>query len=404
MTAKLRAKWTAYLFISTSLLVACGQSVQFFGIPGEPTPARPSNPDDDSLPPESEDAVGENDTDFIDDIESIPPPRPTPSVSESFFLDYSFESTHHTLKTDIVWTIDNSTTMAEEAENVRRNFESFSNRLESVLDVKIGLISTSVTDTANNVYGVKMSDAMKAKGHFQYNVPTNLLLPPEFRQRGVGSWNLLAYAVMTNCGGLSIDITDLWRTVLCGHRSSNPGNHKLEDKQTIIDSIGKMMGFYRSDAKRIYIFVTDDETRHFKAVDFKTVLDAQIPNNYHTFAFVGDSNDPHCAKPSGVGHIYENEGLDYKRLAEQTGGKTYSICKPDWNDSFNSLLKSIYELTEESYPVPSSEEVVEVFLDDELLTTAQYLITDENKVYLKKGVLKNAGQKINIRTQVRSSN
>ena len=97
-------------------------------------------------------------------------------------------------KLDMVWVIDNSGSMSEEAEQVRINFERFSNSLENKGDFKLALISKTEGSNSSPIMGrfrpvglpyVELSQNMKNKGHIQIDYPvgsTNLLVALAYKQ------------------------------------------------------------------------------------------------------------------------------------------------------------------------------------------------------------------------------
>lgn len=371
------------------LLSACGQGIELNGrtIAGTINPSDvadggliPRNEEGNPHPhpgthsiPDSTPGVPTHPGDSINSVDVDIPSAPT------FFLDLDFESEQRATQADVVWTIDNSTSMAEEAQNVRVNFDTFVRRLESVSDVKMGLISSSTYNQSAKIFGVKMADDLIAKGHYQFDALAT----------GVGSWNLLAFAAISSCAANRSNVlSDPWDTTICNRRSTNSSGRKLEEQDYVDAARGRMVNFYRPGAKRIYIFVTDDESRHFKSTDFKAVMDSQVPNNYHVFGFVGNSADTRCNS--------DGTGNDYMSLASDTNGQTFPICDQNWTPHFDTLASSIFRLIEKGYDIPADATVKRVYLDDVELTPSQYVVESDRKLYFKKGVVKQAGQKIKI--------
>lgn len=370
------------------LLSACGQGIELNGRTIART-VNPSDPKDGGITPKDSDGNPIPEGPGAGPAPSGPggpggggptsPVEPGQPQPPAFFLDLDFESEQRATQADVVWTIDNSTSMAEEAYNVRVNFDTFVRRLESVSDVKMGLISSSTYDQSAKIFGVKMADDLIAKGHYQFDALAT----------GVGSWNLMAFAAIISCASNRSDVlTDPWDTTICNRRSSNPSSRKLEEQDYVDAARGRMVNFYRPGAKRIYIFVTDDESRHFKSADFKAVMDTQVPNNYHVFGFVGNKADTRCNA--------DETGSDYVSLANDTGGRTFPLCDPNWTPHFDTLASSIFRLIEKGYDIPTDATVKHVYLDDVELNASQYVVETDRKLYLKKGVVKQAGQKIRI--------
>jgi len=88
-----------------------------------------------------------------------------------------------TRKADVVWVIDNSGSMAEEADNVRKNFEAFLSTVSAVRDLKTALVSSYGTN------GTQMALPEKYQGQENYT---------HFKRR-IGSTDALTIAAKLSC-------------------------------------------------------------------------------------------------------------------------------------------------------------------------------------------------------------
>ena len=153
---------------------------------------------------------------------------------------------------------------------------------------------------------------------------------------------------------------------------------RIEDHRCLDDGAKYLDSFFRESAKKVFIFVTDDES-DISASEFKSKMNSYDDAIY--YAFVGKS-ETECPETKEPGYIYIS-------LAQSSGGEAYSICKSDWSDQLESLSSSI--ITSVSHVIDlglsSSEQVVEVILNGKKLDPSKYEING-NKIAFKEGFLK----------------
>lgn len=134
--------------------------------------------------------------------------------------------------------------------------------------------------------------------------------------------------------------------------------------------------FLRPEATLNFIFVTDDESR-MSATDFRNQMDAMLgaqPIVAH--AIVSPPNaDPAdrgaCAGPNGSA---ARPGAEYWQLSAETGGERLSICSADWTALFGQLSTNIgaqatvpceYELHDPPAGMELDRDLVNVSFRDE---------------------------------------
>lgn len=195
---------------------------------------------------------------------------------------------------DIVWVVDTSGSMSDEAERVQENMQSFA--------------------TAIGMVGIDWHVVMISTQDF-VNVPEPLASDPRY---------------------LLID-----RPV-----SSN------EPLQALLDEYTSYESHLRSNAVTHFVAVTDDES-DLAWETFRTMMTTRLGRTFvfHTISselagppsFMYPDGQP-CQTSSGFPpEGAAAPGIQYWELAEATGGRTFSICTPasEWADLFVSLTAAI---------------------------------------------------------------
>lgn len=267
--------------------------------------------------------------------------------------------------------------------DVSEAVDEFVKDIDAVVDVNVAVISSPEND------GVKSSEEFKKKGHKHIAL-----------KHAIKGSNILAYLAAASCAKEKSDATtDPWSAVVCDHVASNPTATKMED-EAVVDAVrGWLNGFYRQEAKRIYIFSSRQDSDHFKAIDFKAVMESQVLHGYHVFGLMPDLNDEKCYELKTGKKRFKSKGDDLKSLIAQTGGKALSVCQSDWKKQFREIATAVLKKTNQGYAIPAFAKVTEVSVDDIILTAEQFSVSQDEKVYIKKGVLKDSGQKVKIKAQ-----
>lgn len=191
---------------------------------------------------------------------------------------------------DIIWVVDTSGSMSNEAERVQENMQNFASTISSNgLDWRVVVISTQA----------------------YVNVPEPLASDPRYR--------LIDRPVSSN-----------------------------EPLRALLDEFPRYADFLRPSALTHFVAVTDDETD----LDWMSFRTQMMERLRHAFIFhticsdevMGTFNgacvtDPGAFPPDGAAA----PGLNYLDLARATGGLTLSICTPasEWTRLFGLLTSAI---------------------------------------------------------------
>jgi hypothetical protein len=148
----------------------------------------------------------------------------------------------------------------------------------------------------------------------------------------------------------------------------------------------KLKKFFREDSKKIFVFVTDDES-HLPATDFLDAMKEFAPKALY-YSFAGESKEA-CSSIASPGMVY-------KELAEASGGKMYNICTEDWSQELKELSVSIKKQTENRFKMDLKEgsKITEVKVNDEVIKEDLYEIKGVH-IEFTADFLK-AGDEINI--------
>ena len=294
---------------------------------------------------------------------------------------------------DVVWVIDNSGSMSEEAAQVRANFDRFIESVSDQANLQVALISAEAP-VGRQGTSVKLSEAAKAKGHRQLNTP-------------IGSTNGLAVIASASCAtdetelNLSpTNITDLdfmeAGSKICGidqfsytpgflDEYRNEGNY-IEGSSSLLaaDLRGSLTSFYREGATQIFVFVTDDNAQAIDGVNFLSGIKASSPNLQPiVYSFSGLANSS-C----DIARV----GSAYSLLAEATKGQTFDICAADWSEQFKALQSSVVQKANSKFVLAGipAEGSVAVIVDGTPLAADQFTVSG-NEVVVDELVLQASG-------------
>lgn len=208
---------------------------------------------------------------------------------------------------DIVWIVDNSGSMSTEAAHVRTNLTNFVQRLSSVNDVQIALIST-IGDTGT---ATRLPATNLPKLEINQNVNSNDALM------------ILQSAICPASGGPSA----------CGALPA-----------TYAAVRGRLNGFLRQNSQKVFVIVTDDESRIAQTA-FKTVYDSiYSPTSLNVFGWIGlGAAESSCQAATGS---------QYMALAQATGGQFFNVCDNDWTARFNQLASNVVTLVMDTISLP----------------------------------------------------
>ena len=246
---------------------------------------------------------------------------------------------------DIVWVIDNSGSMDAEAAHVRKNFLGFIDSVKAFTDLKVALISTSVT--ANNGVTIPVAGA----NYLQID-------------QKVESHDPLKLAGTAFCG----------TTPAAG---SGCAEMRLGMDFTRLNKVaGKLRGFLRNGSKKAFVFVTDDESQ-VSAARFRDAFKETFPSEEPiVYGFISYS--------AALSPCRAAEGLVYQALATDTGGATFNVCDADWTKTFEQLASNVIRIAALPIVVPDDVRkgtIVSVELDGQLLIAGQYWFTNQGLVF-----------------------
>lgn len=245
---------------------------------------------------------------------------------------------------DVVWVVDNSGSMAEEAAQVRKNFAQFAATVDSRSDVRIALLSQKVgsENALGDSTGVDLPSALKAAGGRQVDA-------------WVGSTDPMALLAAATCKAESTDLADPGfdgtitlrdggsTTKICG-KSLPIDLFELEFAAT---APGKLHDFYRPQAKKVFVFVTDDDAEGVDAANFLDLVRDDLGGQDPTiFGFIGLDESRAGCKISKVGAAYRD-------LAEKTGGGVFDICDSDWSANFGKLSADVASIAAANFTMKS---------------------------------------------------
>lgn len=337
----------------------------------------------------------------------VPLPDPTPTKAADAIaippaqLIEEFDLETARGKIDMVWVIDNSGSMADEAEQVRENFTRFLDSLSDTVDVKVALISKRTPDTSMGASThVSLSQTQLAAGHKQIDAD-------------VGSTNALAILASAICAPTSTEIIDpalggiadpnstvpRGRMKICGAILDPDSNDTfmrgLENHLLVKALSGSLQNFFRPDAKRAFVVVTDDQATFVSDKNFLSLIRPSAPNGSGDptiFAFRGTDASPvmNCS--------ISMEGKEYEALAIATKGAVFDICEPDWSANFDRLSEGVGRIANTEFVIkdPAFKTVSAVLVDGVALKASEYSVTGR-KVVVKAEVLQGSIKRITVR-------
>lgn len=213
---------------------------------------------------------------------------------------------------DILWVVDNSKSMREEAEHVQKNLDHFVEHLSQSADVKLALISASRFQSHQ---GVDLSSQAKAAGMLQI-------------YKEVGSHSAL---------------TD------------------------ILNNQHHLLSYFRPNAAKAFVIVSDDNS-HTNTHEFLRRLHPDLSSHMKMYGFI--------AFNKFISPCQAQRGSVYEQLSTATGGAVYNICDRDWSDHFGDLSNQVgSQIGNNKFKLKKNPEVVEyVKLNGLTLAPHQYSI------------------------------
>ena len=215
---------------------------------------------------------------------------------------------------DMLWVIDNSGSMNEEAALVRKNFDAFLSVLNKNTNFRLLLVS----------------------------------------QQGAS--------------GTAVSIPSSFDSAT--HKQINQRVESTDGPQLLLNNLKALpAGFLREDSKKIIVFVTDDNSKLASAAFVKSLTEQQkwSAKDVSVSSFIGiDAATSPCQYKTGT---------VYKELATQTGGHVYNICMQDWSNNFKDLINTSVSKAVRRFALKEvAKSVVEVKVDGVVLSSGAYTL------------------------------
>lgn len=264
---------------------------------------------------------------------------------------------------DFVWVIDNSGSMRAEAEAVNNNYLAFMNTISSRAEIRSSLISTPNSSTT----GVSLPKNLDSNNHKQFEI-------------AVGSVNGMSHATgsLLNKAECNSDPSLYFNTT-----STNYCDNFVKDYNN--------RDFLRVNSKKIFVFVTDDNERYTDTSRFLNAFNTAYPNQTPiVYSFIGLQNS--------VNNCYARIGSAYDDLSMKTQGGVFDICQQDWSQHFSDMINHVFISTENIFNIKheSFEEIMEVRVDDVVLTKDQYTV-DNNTITIKPELLSENSKRVTVK-------
>lgn len=266
---------------------------------------------------------------------------------ESFPLSAAQQS-----KVDIVWVIDNSGSMKEEAAQVRQNLEQFLRSVDAGTDLNFALISAY-----EPIGGVAVSTDVGLPAAYANN--------PRYRHINieVGSNDPLALVASAVCR------PSCTLPPITGLGTFNVAHIE-----------GRLNGFFRPQSHAVFVVVTDDNARWVTDQNFLSLVKPSIPSvDIKVFGFVGLTPGSADFFPLAGTCDIAAEGTAYKNLARASGSEVFDICQADWSASFGKLTQAVIASAQSDFTIarPKVSQVTSVSLNDRELSPQEYAVTGQ---------------------------
>ncbi|MCY4380322.1 MAG: VWA domain-containing protein [Proteobacteria bacterium] len=293
--------------------------------------------------------------------EAEPVVAPAPDVvrlaPEPIFVTQTFDLAFEPSQTpvDILFLVDNSFSMNHEIQKVNQNLTQLLTNLSDVSHLRVGVLS-----------------AFNDQGNFDNDAeftPFSLNTPPSIVQinHRVRSWNSLVLAKL----------------------------FALNDDSMARDVGSSGVNFFRPDAIKVFVVVSDDNSNELNAQDFYTALTSTNPelftqDNTRFYGFVGVTADMESMADDGTPIVYQTtEDNQYSECQVYESGRVYhdlvmnyfkgavfDICQDDWSYSFAVITDNLLAEIKQSYPLNhNSSYVTEILLGSQSIDLDQVILS-----------------------------
>jgi hypothetical protein len=267
---------------------------------------------------------------------------------------------------DIVWILDNSGSMNDDMASVAANLKSFADLLASQNNVKSFLISSTI----HQFIKIDGMSAPEAIGHYFSRITGSAVI-----DQYVGSNDGLLFAASALCpqtakpGGYC----ERLRTTQALEYKSPYHSSAESQIAAALTLRSKLYKSLRSDSKKAFIFVTDDES-NFSAANFlgsfQESYSPQLPTIFSVVA----------TEPEG-GACGARQGNAYQALAAQTGGQSYDICAGDWATKIESLVSGLMRINTFNVTLPETlrnKKILSILIGGQAIENGLFRVNGQN--------------------------
>lgn len=264
----------------------------------------------------------------------------------------TFNSGTSNKKIDFTWIIDNSASMSNEIATVRNNMANFANRISQYADLKMAVISAK-DSTANpgnkyqsSPYYINLEDA---------NLPNHI--PSQQVNSLVKSTDALILGALALCPSSGLN-PNSWCAKFQAEKRDDANRDVNAYKSGAFwndvykPTISSLKDFLREQSHKVFVIVTDDNAGsqhadhfHIKTNNFLDAYNSRFPNAQPV---VYSIIQPKASNPNCNTH---NQGTEYIKLSNLTGGGVFDICESNWGPFFDEMLDGIETLAKTSFPL-----------------------------------------------------
>lgn len=263
---------------------------------------------------------------------------------------------------DLVWVVDNSGSMSEEAANVEKNLARFITQVKTKTDLRMAVISAQ-----SGSQGVR--------------VPATPGLDLRVIDHQVESFNPLTLLALSFCSDaqiakgasafssppLIVRLNDHGFERFCALAKLQESGVPPEYSIKLVTNALSDNRFYRADAAKAFIVVTDDNSEPdmwvypnimWPSVTWEAWENGLTAGRFHSHlkarfvdqrAKVFSFLDPIGLDKRPSSECGNYPGKEYINLAKLTEAKTYDICEPDWTPHFDNLINSVVTLAQTQF-------------------------------------------------------
>ena len=282
-----------------------------------------------------------------------PPEAPVPiSHTESFPIANARGST------DIALVVDNSGSMAPRIQKVHSELQKFTTQLLSYTNLRYAFLTYNCTGTeTGQLAGLCFPTPPDVKPYVAAKVNPTGLVSNGSSYPGVGSTNPLSLLLAALCPAEqtkilspgTVDQLSLHyqaQLQVCGRTIElQPGEAGSQAQHSFIENLnshtnvaGTLENFFRPEAKKIIIVVSDDNPSGVNAAQFQRIFSDNIGYEFRFYAFISipTNNNKACKNRGALSEDTES----YPNLAASHLGATFSVCEESWANSFSQISVS----------------------------------------------------------------